>query len=285
MSLNNWIQFQILVVELTLNDALILAGVGSLIGTLTTLLANWLLKRREETVEMSKIKMNSVTEAIPIYGVLAGIYSGLHYESVKRKDTKQKQDKRLLFHHVCDILRLDRIIFYKNGGLILDDLDAEEIINAFGYVLYDTLSKEFDKEGLSKMRKLVKDTEFHEFCDKITKGDDKELYEKFVRWYTTLTNEELTNLENKSKWINEILIFEINSIFSRWYKRKSQFSDLSEELQKYLLETHENDNGLINEPKKQQAIKNYHKKISNTRRFNLYRWMYSRRIHISFKRT
>ena len=210
--------------------------------------------------------MDSVVSTLPTYGLLAAIYSSLQHESVKRKDN-QNQDKRLIFYYICDILRLDRIILYDNGGLVLNDLDAEAIVTVFGYELYTTLFKKFDKEGLSKMRKLIKDTEFHEFCDKITKAEDKELYDKFVEWYTTLKEEELTNLENKSKWIFELLFFELNTIFSRWYKRKPHFSDLSKELKEYLLETHEQDTALINNANTQQAIKRYCKKITRYEMF------------------
>jgi hypothetical protein len=184
------------------------------------------------------------------------------YNELVKRTKKEKQDMRSMLYYVCDILRLDRIIFYDNGGLVLDDLDAEAIINVFGYVLYSTLAKEFDKEGLSKMRMLVKKTEFHEFCVKITKGDDKELYEKFVKWYTGLTDEELKNLENKSKWINQLFFVELNNVFNRWYKRKPKFSELDGELQKYLLINHEEDKALINNPNTQQAIKRYCKKLT-----------------------
>jgi len=234
---------------------------GTFLTGVLTFLGNKWFKSREEEVEMSKLKMDAVVLNLPIYGLLAAIFSGLYYESIKRRDG-QNQDKRLLFCYICDILRLDRIIYYDKGGLVLNDLDAESIISAFEYVLYSTLLKKFDKEALSKMRELMEDTEFHKFCEKITKGEGKELYDKFAEWYTSLKEEDLTNLENKSKCIDELLFFELNTIFSRWYKRKPHFNDLSEELQKYLLETHERDPALTNEPKKQEVIKRYYKKIS-----------------------
>jgi len=237
-------------------------GLGSVVATLLTLFGSWLLKRREEAIEMSKIKMDSVVSNLPIYGLLAALFSGLYHESIKRKD-KQNQDMRLVFYYTCDILRLDRIIYYNNGGLVLNNLDAEYIISAFEYVLYSTLLKKFDKEALSKMRILMKDTEFHEFCEKIRKGQDKELYDKFAEWYTSLEEEDLTNLENKCKWINELFFFELNTIFSRWYKRKPSINDgISDDLQKYLLKTHEQDKTLTIEPEKLKVFKRYCKEIN-----------------------
>lgn len=242
-------------------DVIIAILSGSLgVGILTFLTNTW-IKKREEEVEMSKIKMDSVVSNLPTYGLLAALYESLHHELVKRKDN-QNQDMRLLFYYICDILRLDRIIYYKNGGLVLNDLDAESIISVFGYVLYSLLSKKFDKEGLSKMRKLKSDSEFHEFCGKITNGENKELYEKFIEWYTTLKEDELTNLEDKSKWIKELLFFELNTIFSRWYQRKPHFSELSDELRKYLYETYKQDAILIDDTKTKQNIKRYCEKIT-----------------------
>ena len=237
-------------------------GLGAVIAALLTLFGNWLLKRREAEIEMSKIKMDSVVSNLPTYGLLSAIFSGIYYESIKRKDN-QNQDKRLLFYYICDVLRVDRTIYYEKGGLVLNNLDAEYIISALEYVLYNTLFKKFDKEALSKMRILMKDTEFHEFCEKIKKGEGKELYDKFAEWYTSLKDEDLTNLENKCKWIDELLFFELNTIFSRWYRRKPRFKDdLSDDLQKYLLETHEQDTTLTIEPEKQKVFERYCKKIN-----------------------
>ena len=250
-------------VDLTLTDGLILAGVGSAIATGLTLFANWLLKRREESIEMSKIKMASVVSTLPTYGLLAGTFSGLYFESIKRKD-KQNQDTRLIFYYICDILRLDRIIYYDNGGLILNNRDGEYIISAFEYVLYSTLFKKFDKEGISKMRLLTENKiAFHEFCNKIKNSENRELYKEFIEWHKSLKEEDLTCLENKCKWINELLFFELNTVFSRWYKRKPRFKDdLSDDLQKYLLKTHEQDTTLTNDPKKPEVFKRYCKKIN-----------------------
>jgi hypothetical protein len=95
-------------IQATAQDPFTILVSGGVITTVLTLFANWLIKRRQQRVDMSKIKIQTITKVVPLYNQIA-LYnsSNLSYELGK---DNQDRDAVLMLYYICNIMNIRKQI-------------------------------------------------------------------------------------------------------------------------------------------------------------------------------
>jgi hypothetical protein len=229
-------------VDWAILDTLIPILSGSGLVALLTFYANKWIKKREEEVEMSKIKMKVILEVFPIFGQLGVSYSKFANELKKNKERISPNDNLdvgFSFFYLCKILFLRKYVFNKIGGFILDDLDGEEIIFSFGERLTKSMENVFDEAEISLMSDLIDiDISYHKFRETLVVDSHSKLYDKFRNWILNKPKLEVDDVIKKSIWLYELIFFEMNSVFYKWYEKRPDFYNLSNSLRTFLLKGH-----------------------------------------------
>jgi hypothetical protein len=125
------------------------------VGAAITFIGNWLMKKREELLEMLKI----ISRAAPYYNQLA-----MNVWNFSWGLTHNESDDGLLMYYMCNILQIRRQIVLTFGDLQFDNLVAERIIGDFGRDIFSLIKKKFNPVELSELTFLSENSKpYHEF--------------------------------------------------------------------------------------------------------------------------
>ncbi len=85
-------------IQATAQDPFTILVSGGVITTVFTLFANWLIKRRQQRVDMSKIKIQTITKVVPLYNQIA-LYNSwnLSYELGKDNQNRDAGTDAILY--------------------------------------------------------------------------------------------------------------------------------------------------------------------------------------------
>jgi hypothetical protein len=216
-----------------LDAILAILGAGGVTAALTAFF-DYRKKRRDETFEMAKEKLDVIGKSLPIYIQLLSLYTKLgDYLKSSSPDGKQ------CLYFLCRILYHQNSIFKTYGSLQLDDLDAETLVASLGNEILGVVMKKFGRQKIATMTKLVGDKDYDTFLTDLPSHD--KLYCEFETWLfeynSTLppgSTRTLKNLGNKCKWYSELILFELNYIYRYWYGENPRFYSLTPELVNYL---------------------------------------------------
>jgi hypothetical protein len=171
------------------------------------------------------------------------------------------------------VLSIRKNVFFKIGGLILDDLDAEEIIFRMGGEVVQSVKSKFTNADFSTISDIIKDEDlpYHKFLEL---GETKSYSKCFENWVANMNENEANNIIKKGKWFYELIFFEMNTVFYKWYKTRPSFDSLSLELREYLKEKYKQESDYVNsdaeeKTRRNSQFKKYYKKIEKYR--SLYR--------------
>jgi hypothetical protein len=207
---------------------------------------NWLFKRREEFIEQSKQKIDTISKATPYYNQLA-MNSWNFSEALA--ESKNPDYERLMYN-MCNMLYFRHQIIQKFGDLQFDNLQAEKVIYTLWSDISTVIEKKFGYLDTSRLRYLVENNiPYHKFHD-IILNENKDLYYKFVEWLKTeVTNEDKEHLK-KGMWYTQLIQLELNHIYKSWYGEEPPLV-LRPELKEYLA---------TEQPKYYDRIKSFHLK-------------------------
>ncbi len=210
-------------------------------------MANYLIKHREEKVEISNSKINEIIVLLPIYGQLASNHYAFASLLSKPSSTLDDSTIKLCLYYVCNIAFLKRKLFLEKGGVVLGDLIAEKIIYGFSEDVVQEIKIALKPFNYSKMQSLVFDKDkkdsdfsFYEFCKKLDSHQYTTIYNDFKNWLMNLNDTKRKSIINKNEWFSELIFVEMNNAFKRWYekswfKKKPNVYRISPELEDYLL--------------------------------------------------
>jgi hypothetical protein len=222
-------------IQATAQDPFTILVSGGVITTVLTLFANWLIKRRQQRVDMSKIKIQTITKVVPLYNQIA-LYnsSNLSYELGK---DNQDRDAVLMLYYICNIMNIRKQIIKKIGDIQLDNIDAERIIGNLYNNIITRIKGHFGHVDSDRMLHLVdNDIAYHRFHQKVSSGNDNDLYQKFVHW---IYGEEITSeIERNCRWFAELIMYELNYVYRIWYNEPPDIFRLSQDLLNYLATNH-----------------------------------------------
>ncbi|HKG87423.1 MAG TPA: hypothetical protein VKA95_03790, partial [Nitrososphaeraceae archaeon] len=122
----------------------IITTVGAGLAAIIAAVINQSIRRRQEYIEASRYKMDSITKLKAYYIQLANYYSTI--SSILRYTLEYGRwttDYTLLLYYICCVRFIYKRIFSQVGDLQLDDLEVEKVIKK----LQDSINIIMSKDG------------------------------------------------------------------------------------------------------------------------------------------
>ena len=227
----------------------ILMGIVGAAGI--TYMANYLIKRRKEKIEIPKSKIEETKVLSPIYSQLCSNHNAFASYLIKKGVALNESEIKLCFYYVCNIAYLKRKLYVERSGIILDDRVAEKIIYGFSEDVEREIKKALKPFNYSKIQSLVDnkdkkddgDISFYEFSNILDNNEYTTIYNDFKEWLINLSDSRRKTLRYKNEWLSELMIIEMNemnNVYKRWYEKswfqkKPIVNTISQELENYLL--------------------------------------------------
>jgi hypothetical protein len=217
-------------VQTTAQDPLTILLTGGLITTGLTLFVNWLIKRRQQRVDMSKIKIQTITQVAPLYNQIS-LYNSCNLSHELNKPN-QDRDAVLMMYYICNTMNIREQIKKKIGDIQFDNIEAERIIGDLYRNIITPIKENFGHVDLSRMIHLVdNDLSYHEFHHKVSDSDN-DLFQKFVLWI--YRENVVSELERNCRWFAQLIMYELNHVYWIWYNEPPDLSKISPDLLNYL---------------------------------------------------
>jgi hypothetical protein len=211
---------------------------GSVAAAGLTAFANWLMRRRQEYLEVAKYKIDQISKFRPYIKQLESNHDGIAEDIFNgaTNDTKAM----LFLYYISNILYIRRQM-YEKSPLQLSDLYAENLINDIGQQAFVEFTEGFNDDDLSIMTHLVNDsTSYVEFSNKMRCVEYSYLHNKIEKWLLKKIKErDFEEIKLYSKYYADLLAFELSRAYSIWYGETPRMrSYLSEKTVHHLKKTH-----------------------------------------------
>ena len=218
--------------------ATIFFGGGGAVSLLT-LLYNELAKKRQETIDMAKFRIEKINEKYNDYIDLIRHSFALYYYLDKLNDLSDFQ-KTSLFLSALQFLQItDRIS--KNGNFLLSNQDAESLLHDLVGFMWNKFKDVFPDFDYVKFRSLNSRKSLVNLKIAIDNpgSDYNKYYDQLLNWLSAQSETEIRKTKMVFKCISEFLNLELNIIFHLWYNKKFKASDLlKDETIQYLMQEH-----------------------------------------------
>jgi hypothetical protein len=214
-------------------DISILLVTGGVVTTWLTLLFDYLHNKRSLLLDISKHKIETLSNMIPTYARLAT--SSIHL-SRELKKSSNEFDYTICLYLFSHIFYALQEMQQKAGGIQLTNNAGEKVVSS---LLYDINSfflsdTTMGFESVHFMRGLIKnDTNFYQFKYEII-ADKKQFLSKFSDFINNMGNTKRKDLQNKCDWLYRVIIFETNQVYRHWYARESISISIDDDFMTYL---------------------------------------------------
>lgn len=258
----------------------IFVGSGGLLSTVI-FVYNHYAKKREETVNMSKYRMDRLerknNEYMKIIRTSYNISKSLpkYCPTIPTtrsatpiiKSTMPDYDGIELFVSMLNFTR-DSNDVIKHGNFLLTDQEAEGVLSDLTRSSLKIIKNDIFKTDYSEFLSLNSTKPLHKITSDILKSTTvyHKCFDEFNMW-ASRNNSQREALAKILGCISDLLLLEINIAHKSWYGNKKFKSKefLSEESKNYLFNIHvfDNDmgNGVVTEENFKSRYKKYHKKI------------------------
>jgi hypothetical protein len=210
---------------------------GGIVAGLFEFFRNWIIQRRQEHWDISKIKLGYIDKSLPYFGQMQ-LYCQTLADYLKAED--HDRYNRIIMYYTCNILRLKDEHFRKFGAVQLDNVNAETVLESLLRDFEVVLIQRLGSRSHSMLLGLINATTlYHEFEDKLSKHDDLiQVFKSKVLCHEISVKE----LEKKSRYYAELIYIEINHIYRVVYGKEYdvKLSTLSPDTLRYL-KKHYND--------------------------------------------
>jgi hypothetical protein len=207
---------------------------GGGIAAALTIANNWLMKIRQHKLNMSDVRIRTISKSAPLYNKIA-VYNAWNLSHQLTLPNEQRNTE-LMFYYVCNMLNLRHQIVNAIGDLQFADLTAETIIGDLGRNITTSITGHFGPVDSSLMTSLVdNDLPFHKFHDIISR-DQADLFHNFEQWIAR--NEISVELERNCRWYAQLIMYELNYVYMIWYGEPPSLQLLSPDLRAYLEKNH-----------------------------------------------
>jgi hypothetical protein len=203
---------------------------GGTTATLITIFANWLIKRRQNYLEIAKHRMEILQKYVPLYNKLA-LYTmwNIAWKLGHPKNGLIQYEQVL--YHVCNFLQCRKELKRTLGTLLFDNIEAENIIDDLGREIAKFFEEGYDEVEFSKLADLVEnELPYHKFHDLIIRPDGVFLYSKFKKIITS----EGEKIEKVCRWYSQLIMFELGHVYKIWYGEEPDVLKLSPDLRSHL---------------------------------------------------
>jgi hypothetical protein len=207
-------------------------GIGAIIGALIAWARDHYKIERQFRFDIIKNRLEVFGKLSNEYILLASALREFHLLV-----SENSQDDERKFYFICKFYYFYAKIAEEAGGFEFENRQSEEVAT---YLVDDIIQlfSNFNYGALSQMIDLVSSDEgktirFNKFKVKI----DANLFSEFQKKIIS-EKSKLSKLAQYSKWLEEIIIFEINRAFRYWYNENPSFT-FDEKLLKYLIDKNE----------------------------------------------
>ena len=162
-----------------------IAGTGA--AAVITWFGNWVIKRREEYIDMSKYKIDSISRSKDYFIQLARYYGYLSSVlNLGHKAGTKKIDSESCLYYIANILSIHKTIFDRIGDLQLDDLEAEKIIVSFSTYVTGMLNSGLGEVSLFTLVDIIREKNrlisLPEFSKKLSQCPNNQIKTIFQTW-------------------------------------------------------------------------------------------------------
>lgn len=235
---------------------------GGIVAGIFEGIRNWFAKKREEYIDISKTKMEKISNALPYYNkfVYYFLTIGNYINHVSKENNPdflhQKYSKEYLYYIGILLNLLDN--FNKEfGALQLDSIAAENILSNIIPEYQKTIRRKigFNYFSILSSDLVRRDNDyfnFHEFDSKFMENHNfiSSVYDDLrVEFENKILSDENTmdKLYELGSCFVDILVFEVNHSFKLWYGQGQKYENLKPTTLRYII---------LNSPK-------YYKRITN----------------------
>ena len=215
-------------------NPLIPYAIGGVAGSIVTGLFTWV---KDHYGKKQQFRLDIIKNRLEVFSKLSNDYillaSALHeFHEIALSDEVPNERK---FYYTCKFFFYYSKIAEEAGGFEFENRLSEEVVTFLVSDIINVLSESgFNYEAFSTMIDLVtsddgKSIRYNKFIPKI----DKNVFSKFES--NVISNEQrYGNLMQYCKWLEKIMVFEINRAFRFYYNESPEFeSDVL--LVKYLI--------------------------------------------------
>jgi hypothetical protein len=228
---------------------------GGVVTTWLTLLFDRLQRKRDEYLDISKMKMSKIalseTRSTRISSYLSAISNLLFIK--KKESVLKERDMQRCVYYIAMYLYESRRMFLETASLQLDDFYSENLLTQLFDELFIRLVND-DVIGPVKVYALIDiiddKSSFNSFFSEIdmsspTPNERRKLYDKYVEWINKLGDKDLGHLAEVSGWCQEVWLLELNLVYRLFYgdkhlKNYYQQNCISPKLVEFLATKHTN---------------------------------------------
>ena len=164
---------------------------------------NWIIQRRQEYMDLSKIKLGYIDKSLPYYGQMVAYCQTIaDYLNTREYD----RYNFIIMYYTYNILHLKHEHFGKFGAIQLDNVNAETVLESFLRDFELVLIDRLGSRSHSILLGLINTTLYHEFEDKLLKEDH--LVQAFK---SKVLHDEISlkESERKSRYFAELMTIEV----------------------------------------------------------------------------
>lgn len=218
--------------------AAIAASSGSLAASVITLIDNHKKKNREGLASISMARWVKISSQMTYYLQMRRYYGEIAKHVASHGIAgSPAQEQQLLMYYIFKALHVYRKLRVEVGGIILSHPDAEDVVVKLAEFLRNCLDEQpLGRTYWFKIADILQTTEsFTKFVAEMTAPPNAVLYTAFINWCNSRTTTQTSEIMSKSKCLSEVIIFDINIIYEKWYPSKDAFEiELDGDAQKYL---------------------------------------------------
>lgn len=236
----------------------IIVGSGGVAGIVAKYY-DFLTKKREAVTKMAEYRMKKVDEKFDGYMELASAANQISSYSKKFSNQDQLNSGKLFL----SLLKFSKMHeeFVTKGDMLLTDHDAESVIVQLSHKIAIIIRDMFQNEiEYWEFRDLDSSKTVAKIMKEITNPISiyKSYFEIINKWFKNQNNSETKkSIENITRSIDQLLMFEINLVFQEWYGGKFHPEKfISKETLNYILRSYEFREGKLN-----KAFPKYYTKI------------------------
>ncbi len=226
----DWSSFLTIFLTILLSSGVVAGVVGALLGNFFDKKA----RARAEVVDMARFRMEKISNRLKDYIPCLQFCGWLSYSLRQSLDKPSTRDDRIsliiLFYFYIGFLQTVRRTILLGDGLALADQNAETVIAE----LYNTAKMSlqiFDLVTEAKVRQLIEENESLNDLESVIDNDydveGRNFFSQFVNWvYDPRHSQQVRIAHAALRCLSELLKYEINYTFEKWYNRKFTTEEL-----------------------------------------------------------
>lgn len=213
---------------------------GGIVAGLFEWFRNYIAKRREEYVDISKLKIDYISKSLPFYSQMVFYHNGI---SDFLATKKYKDYVNVFLYYLSNLLYLKDGYFKKFGAIQLGSFRGESVLEEIGTNFNRQIADKIGFYHMSLISNLAKDKiGYHQFEEALK--SNKDLIDLFLAsdsgFFSDLNL--IKQLKMECRCFAEIMTLEVNTVYREWYGKEEELIwksiPLKDDVVDYIKENH-----------------------------------------------